>query len=63
MHGPTCRLHMSWRNNLRLVDDRQYDTPRAKELRAKLDDWSGGQEPRLVEADLKIANLRWEAGQ
>lgn len=48
---------------LRLVDERKYDSPRAKELRLKLDAWSDGQEPRLAEADLKIANLRWEAGE
>ena len=48
---------------LRLVDDRQWDSPRAKTLRAKLDSWSQGSEPRLVEADLQIENQKWEAGQ
>ncbi len=48
---------------LRLVDNRQWDSPRARELRAQLDDWSRGNEPRLVEADLQIENLKWEAAQ
>jgi predicted ATP-binding protein involved in virulence len=47
---------------LRLVDDRKWDTPRALELRRRLDEWSQGQEPRLLEADLQIENMRWEAG-
>jgi len=48
---------------LRLVDSRQWDSPRALELRQKLDQWSLGSEPRLVEADLQISNMKWEAGQ
>lgn len=47
---------------LALVDARQWDSPRALELRQKLDAWSQGQEPRLLEADLIIENLKWEAG-
>ncbi len=45
---------------LRLVDERKFDTPRAVELRKKLNAWSQGNEPALVEADVKIENLKWE---
>ena len=48
---------------LRLVDARDWNSPRALELRQKLDSWSQGQEPRLLEADLQIDNMKWEAGQ
>jgi predicted ATP-binding protein involved in virulence len=48
---------------LRLVNDRKWDTVHARELRRKLDEWSQGQEPRLLEADLQIENMKWEAGQ
>lgn len=46
-----------------LVDSEQWDSPRALELRRKLDEWSQGQEPRLIEADMIIENLKWEAGR
>jgi predicted ATP-binding protein involved in virulence len=45
---------------LRLVNDKQWDSQRALKLRKKLDNWSQGQEPRLLEADLQIENLKWE---
>ena len=48
---------------LRLVDDRLWDSPRALALRGKLDAWSKGNEPRLVDADLQIENMKWEAGK
>ena len=48
---------------LRLVDQRQWETPKARDLRTKLDAWSQGNEPRLVDADLQIENLKWELGQ
>lgn len=48
---------------LRLVDNRCWDSPRALVLRKKLDDWSQGHEPRLLEADLQIENMRWEDGR
>lgn len=48
---------------LRLVDKRQWDSKRALELRAMLDAWSQGQEPRLLEADLQIDNMKWEEGR
>jgi hypothetical protein len=46
---------------LRLVDARQGESPRALELRRTLDEWSQGHEPRLLEADLQIENMKWEA--
>jgi predicted ATP-binding protein involved in virulence len=48
---------------LRLVDERRWHVPRARELRAKLDAWSQGTEPRLVDADLQIENFEWESGR
>lgn len=48
---------------LRLVDERKWHSPRALELRQKLDAWSQGQEPHLLEADMIIANMKWEVGQ
>jgi predicted ATP-binding protein involved in virulence len=47
---------------LRLIDERKWGTPEAVELRHRLDEWSQGQEPQLVEADLRIENMKWEAG-
>ncbi len=48
---------------LRLVDAREWESPRALKLRQVLDRWSQGHEPRLLEADLQIANMKWEAGE
>jgi len=48
---------------LHLVDERQWDSARAVELRRRLDAWSQGREPRLLEADLIIENMKWESGQ
>ncbi|MGH9762137.1 MAG: AAA family ATPase [Blastocatellia bacterium] len=48
---------------LRLVDAREWESPRALELRKELDEWSQGHEPRLLAADLEIDNMKWEAGQ
>ncbi|MEA3308613.1 MAG: AAA family ATPase [Chloroflexota bacterium] len=48
---------------LRLVDERHWNSQRALELRQKLDSWSKGHEPRLLEADMIIDNLKWAAGQ
>lgn len=48
---------------LRLVNLRQWDSDRALELRRNLEEWSAGQEPSLLDADLQIENLKWEAGQ
>ncbi len=48
---------------LRLVDERKGKTGHALDLRAILDQWSQGNEPSLLEADLKLENLDWEAGK
>lgn len=60
---PNTEMSLDLDEYLRLVDARQWDSPRALELRQKLDAWSQGQEPRLVEADLQIENIRWEEGR
>jgi predicted ATP-binding protein involved in virulence len=46
---------------LRLIDERKWESARALELRKQLDQWSQGNEPRLLEADLQIENMKWEA--
>ncbi len=48
---------------LKLVDAGEYESQRALELRAELDEWSKGEEPKLFEVDLHIENMKWEAGQ
>lgn len=48
---------------LDLVDDDQWDSLRAKELRLKLDTRYQGEEPALLDADLIIENRKWEQGQ
>ena len=47
---------------LSLVDRDQWNSPRALELRKKLDARYQGQEPALLEADLQIDNRKWELG-
>jgi predicted ATP-binding protein involved in virulence len=47
---------------LALVDQEQWDSPRAKELRLILDERYQGQEPSLIEADIHIENRLWEQG-
>lgn len=48
---------------LDLVDKDQWDSPRARELRARLDARYQGEEPALLDADLIIENRKWELGQ
>jgi len=48
---------------LRMIDLRKWETPEALALRARLDKWSQGQEPRLLDADLQIENIKWEEGK
>lgn len=49
---------------LGLVDAKQWDSPRAVELRKALDArYPDDEEPALVDADLRIENMKWEAGQ
>jgi predicted ATP-binding protein involved in virulence len=45
---------------LALVDQEQWDSNRAKELRTILDTRYQGYEPSLLEADLHIENRMWE---
>ena len=45
-----------------LVYDEKWDTPEAKELRIKLDEHFGNDEPKLIELDLHIDNIKWERG-
>lgn len=48
---------------LRLIDDGQWDTPDALDKRRQLDQAFMGEEPALLEADLRIENLKWEQGK
>ncbi|MEG1040174.1 MAG: AAA family ATPase [Pseudomonas sp.] len=48
---------------LALVDRDQWSSPRALELRKKLDERYQGQEPALLDADLQIENRKWELGE
>ena len=42
--------------------DEQWDTPKAEELRKKLAEHYGNDEPELMELDLHIENSKWESG-
>ncbi len=48
---------------LRLVDDGKWETPEALKKRAELDVRFLGEEPALLEADLRIENMKWERGE
>lgn len=48
---------------LALVDADQWESPRALELRQLLDERYRGEEPALLEADLRIENRKWELAQ
>ena len=48
---------------LELVDTEQWQTPRALELRQLLDARYQGEEPALLEADLRIENRKWELAE
>lgn len=48
---------------LDFVDRDQWDCPEALALRARLDARYQGNEPALLEADLRIENRKWELGQ
>lgn len=50
------------REYLSLVDQDQWSSPRALELRRILDARYQGNEPELLEADLRIENRQWEMG-
>ncbi|HEY6333127.1 MAG TPA: AAA family ATPase [Blastocatellia bacterium] len=60
---PTNEMSAALDEYMRLVDARQWSSPRALELRHQLDEWSQGNEPSLLAADLEIDNMKWEAGQ
>ncbi|MBB3118692.1 AAA family ATPase [Pseudoduganella violacea] len=45
---------------LALVDQDRWQSPRALELRQRLDKRYQGNEPELLEADLRIENRKWE---
>ncbi|AGX88649.1 AAA family ATPase [Candidatus Symbiobacter mobilis] len=47
---------------LALVDKDQWNSPHALELREKLNARYQGNEPALLEADLRIENRKWELG-
>lgn len=47
---------------LALVDADQWQSERARELRKILDQRYQGEEPALLEADLRIENRKWEMG-
>lgn len=48
---------------LEMVDQDQWKSPAAQELRKKLDARYQGHEPALLEADLLIENRKWELGE
>lgn len=48
---------------LALVDNDQWNSIRARELREILDARYQGNEPELLEADLRIENRKWELGE
>lgn len=45
---------------LNLVNDNQWDSPRAIKLRTALDKWSNGVEPSLIKADIDIRVRAWK---
>ncbi|MFN0055152.1 MAG: AAA family ATPase [Planctomycetales bacterium] len=58
---PAVAMVQKLNRYMELVEQRRWDSPDAILLRRELDEWSQGQEPRLLEADLRIDNLKWEA--
>lgn len=51
------------REYLALIDKDQYNSQRALELRTILDARYQGNEPELIDADLRIENRKWERGE
>ena len=49
-------------NYSKLVYDEKWDSPKAVQLREKLDDHFGDDEPVLMQLDLHIENVKWERG-
>ncbi|ELP3489915.1 AAA family ATPase [Pseudomonas aeruginosa] len=60
---PTNPATQELKEYLALVDRDQWNSPRALELRKRLDERYQGQEPALLDADLQIENRKWELGE
>jgi len=60
---PTNPATQELKEYLALVDNDQWNSPRAMELREKLNIRYQGNEPALLEADLRIENRKWELGE
>jgi len=60
---PANQATQELREYLALVDRDQWNSPRAQQLRQKLDERYQGQEPALLDADLQIENRKWELGE
>lgn len=57
---PNADATKELREYLNLVDDGNWDSSRAQELRKRLDERYNGSEPDLIDADMRIANQKWE---
>lgn len=60
---PTNQVTKDLGEYLKLVDSDQWKSPRAIDLRIRLDASFQGNEPELLEADLRIENRKWELGE
>lgn len=60
---PTNRATLELKEYLALVDIDQWKSSRALVLRDILDARYQGNEPELLEADLRIENRKWELGE
>lgn len=60
---PPVEMAQKLQKYMQLVNDRRWESSEAIQLRTELDQWSQGEEPELLEADLQIENFQWEAGQ
>jgi predicted ATP-binding protein involved in virulence len=60
---PPNKATQDLKEYIALVEDDQWASPRALELRKLLDDRYQGNEPGLLEADLLIENRKWELGE
>ncbi|WP_287366238.1 AAA family ATPase [Thauera sp.] len=60
---PTTPITVELKEYMSLVDQDRWNTPRALELRQKLDAHFQGEEPALLDADLQIENRKWELGE
>ena len=60
---PDIQATKELKEYLALVDNDQWNSPRAQELRKILDTRYQGNEPELLEADLRIENRKWELSE